>query len=66
MACMSLHFPIVLCTVDICGLFLFGFGRLSVCREAVRGFVAMDTLSLMMWRAVTMALRKKGGKRNYG
>lgn len=66
MSCISLHLPVVLCTVDTCGLFPFGFDGLSVCRGAVRGLAAMDTLSLMMCGAVRMAHRKKGGNSTYG
>lgn len=45
MSYISLHLPTVLCKIDICGLFPHGFGGRSVCREAVRGFAAIDTLS---------------------
>lgn len=60
MSYISSYFPIVFCSLDMCSLFPFNFGGLSVCREAVRGFATMDTISLMVWGAVEMALRKKG------
>lgn len=67
MSWISLNFPIVLCTIDICGLFLAGFGGLSVCTEAVREFAAMDTLSLMVWGAVGMTQGEgRAGNSNYG
>lgn len=50
----------------MCGLFPFGFDGLSVCRETVRGFAAVDFLSLVIWGALRMALGKKGGIGNYG
>lgn len=43
-----------------CNLLLFGFHVLSVCRNSLRGFDAVDTISLMVWGGAGMVPSMKG------